>query len=82
MPKKEKGKLWWNKKYGKDKKCVITQSRLRPGGKTMKNIVYLKCGHGFYRRALFQWIHTKTIQRKLVQCPLCRRVFSIEEAFK
>lgn len=61
-------KPWWNKKYGKDKICSITQTRLRPGknknGKSYS--IFLKCKHGFCRSALLKWLETNNT------CPLCR----------
>ena len=61
----------WNKKWGKDAICAITQVRLRPG-KNKFNIPYtiaLPCKHRFYRSALIQWIK-KSLDHT---CPMCRR---------
>lgn len=65
-------KPWWSHKWGKDKRCVITQSRLRPG-KDNKNVPYvidLSCSHRFYRSALEKWWREKGKQ----ECPLCRKL--------
>lgn len=59
-------KPWWSKKYGKDKICAITHTRLRP-----KNSIYLRCGHGFVVNALYNMIKTGS-----TKCPLCRQNFN------
>ena len=67
-------KSWWNKKYGKDKICGITHTRLRPGrdrfGRTY--VVYLNCKHGFYRTPLMEWAINSPNNPT---CPLCRKEF-------
>tara|TARA_Y100001970_G_scaffold256644_1_gene334592 strand:- start:553 stop:777 length:225 start_codon:yes stop_codon:yes gene_type:complete len=64
-------KPFWDKKWGKTKKCAITRTRLRPGkdkdGKTY--VIELPCGHFFYRKALFAWFDKNTDHL----CPLCRK---------
>jgi hypothetical protein len=64
-------KLFWDKKYGKDKFCPITQSRLR-SGKNSDGVPYTittKCNHTFYRKALISWLENPISQ---YLCPLCR----------
>lgn len=59
------------KKFGKDRVCGISHARLRPG-KTkdgLSYVVFLPCGHGFYRKPLMIWINTNNI------CPMCRKPF-------
>ena len=67
--------LWWDKKYGKQSICGITQTRLRPGinkqGKTYT--IRLKCKHTFYRSALQKWGNSF---QTYVPCPLCRKKFN------
>lgn len=60
---------WWNTKYGKDKICGITHSRLRPGHNKngQSYVVWLQCNHGFYRKPLEIWLKTNNT------CPICRR---------
>ena len=63
-------KPFWNEKWGKDKICPITYSRLRPG-KSKDGLSYcitLECGHRFYRKALVNWIITSSN----TSCPVCR----------
>ena len=69
----DKSKPWWSYKYGKDKICAITKTRLRPGKDRKGNSysIFLKCGHGFSRSALEKFI---SIAEK-ASCPLCRRCF-------
>jgi hypothetical protein len=64
-------KPWWNKKWGKDKICGITLTRLRPGldKDGIPYSIYLQCGHGFYTQALLNWSETKET------CPMCRKPF-------
>ena len=76
--------LWWNKKWGKDKICGITLTRLRPGKdhKGVSKCVYLKCGHGFYRKCLQKWIITKFNSGDgEVNCPMCRKNFNVLDGF-
>jgi hypothetical protein len=69
-------KPFWDKKWGKSKKCAITRSRLRPGkdkdGKTY--VIGLPCSHFFYRKALLAWFD-KNIDNI---CPLCRKEIDIK----
>ena len=67
--------MWWDNKWGKDKICGITYSRIRPG-KTKSGIpysVHLSCGHYFYTNALIEWT------KKSPSCPICRQRFDIFE---
>ena len=69
--------LWWSKKWGKDKICGITHSRLRPG-KNSDNIPYtitLPCKHSFYTRALIEWVN-RCLDSKT--CPICRSEFILQ----
>ena len=67
---------WWDKKWGKNKLCGITKSRLRAG----KNkdgqlyVTWLSCGHGFYTSALLEWVK-HCIIRTSPTCPICRKSF-------
>lgn len=61
-------KPWWDKRYGKNAICTITKCRLRPG----TSIIFLECNHGFYRKAIKEWIKTKK------ECPNCRSSISTE----
>ena len=66
-------KPWYLKKWGKDKICWITQSRLRPG-KDKFGIPYstkLECGHTFYTKPLVEWSYKNST------CPMCRKPFSL-----
>jgi len=78
---KEKGTLWWNKRFGKVALCPISQCRLRPGKNKygLSYTVKLKCKHSFYRSALFTWVLNSLVQPPL--CPLCRREFVPVEVF-
>jgi coenzyme F420-reducing hydrogenase beta subunit len=61
-------KYWWSKKWGKDKVCGITHTRLRPG-KSIDDVSYtitLNCNHTFYRKPLEKWLTKKNT------CPTCR----------
>ena len=67
--------MWYNKKWGQDKICGITLSRLRPG-KNHYGLSYtsqLSCGHSFYTKPLIEWAKRNNI------CPLCRAKFNILE---
>ena len=70
-------KPFWNKKWGKDQKCAITCSRLRPG-KDCNGLSYtieLECGHRFWRKALLQWIIASYSNDNLEpSCPVCRQL--------
>lgn len=69
--------LWWDKKYGKESKCAITLTRLRPGKNKNKipYSIFLHCGHGFNRNALMNMIKFK--YGEIHKCPLCRANFQI-----
>ena len=69
-------KLFWSKKWGKDKLCGITLSRLRPGKNKLgyKHSIYLSCNHGFYRKPLIKWIIECDIKNPT--CPTCRKIFN------
>lgn len=67
-------KYFWNKKFGKDKICGITQSKIRSGKDKNGNpyCVILKCNHSFYRKPLIEWLI------KNPTCPMCRtEIFTI-----
>lgn len=72
--------IWWDKKWGKNKVCGITFSRLRPGKSNdgYSYVIYLKCNHGFYRKPLGEWV-IKCIREyeKEPSCPICRKKFSV-----
>ena len=63
---------WWDKKYGKDKLCGVTYTRLRSGKNKngQSYSIYLPCKHGFTRYALLSWLNMGKNT-----CPLCRRYF-------
>jgi hypothetical protein len=69
--------MWWVKKWGKDKYCSITQSRLRSGfyRNGMKRCIFLDCGHGFYTKPLLEWIQ----KDERGTCPYCRQVIHIDK---
>jgi hypothetical protein len=69
-------KQWWEKKWGKDKLCGITHTRLRPGKNKhgLPYIVTLKCKHSFYSNALIEWC--KYCANDEPTCPCCRTVFN------
>ncbi len=66
---------WWSKKYGKDKVCAITHTRLRSGvnSQGLPYSIFLRCGHGFVRTALINMVKNGSSK-----CPLCRKNFNIE----
>ena len=68
-------KLFWDKKWGKDKICSITFHRLRPGkGKNgLPYCIYLNCNHGFYTSALLKWVNSSDKPT----CPVCRKKFNV-----
>lgn len=70
----EQRRQWWDKKYGKDNICPITRNRLRSGKNKQgqHRTVFLKCKHGFNRRALQEWV----ISSHECRCPLCRVTFN------
>jgi hypothetical protein len=67
-------KFYWKKKW-ENKICAITRTRLRPGKNKdgLSYTVFLNCKHGFYRRALIEWI--KTCPKYVPTCPICRNMF-------
>lgn len=70
-------KLFWTKKWGKDKICNITLSRIR-SGKNKNGLPYcttLECGHSFYTNPLLEWV--KNCKENESTCPVCRRRFDI-----
>lgn len=69
--------LWWNSKYGKNKVCGITFSRLRPGKSRdgMKYCLFLPCNHGFFRSAIAEWVHKFCLEGRIPTCPMCRQEF-------
>ena len=72
-------RLWWNKKWGSDKLCGITHTRLRPGCNKygIKYTTKLKCNHTFYTNPLIEWI--KNCPVEIPTCPTCRKDFKIED---
>ena len=58
----------WKTKWGKNAICPISQTRLRPGCNKdgFTHVIKIKCGHRFYRKALYKWYDTKPY------CPICR----------
>lgn len=65
----------WDKKWGKNAICPITQCRLRPG-RNKKGIPYtiaLPCKHRFYRSALTTWVEKLCRKNQTPSCPLCRK---------
>ena len=67
-----KNKNWYFKKWGKDKICGITQSRLRPGKDKygIPYVITLDCNHSFYTNALLEWSSQNET------CPMCRIPFN------
>ena len=64
-------KPFWSDRWGADKICPITYTRLRPGRNRL-GIPYsikLQCGHRFVRSALIEWIKKCPEQT----CPVCRK---------
>lgn len=66
---------WWGNKYGKERVCAITNTRLRPGKNKygQKYSIFLSCKHGFYRSALMAWVLSRP--EEIPTCPLCRKHF-------
>lgn len=62
-------KPWWSKKWGKDKICPITHTRLRPGvsKEGYKYTTILDCNHRFNTKAIGKWLINNN------NCPLCRQ---------
>lgn len=76
-------KPFWNRKWGKDKICGISQGRLRPGKSKdgLPYVITLSCEHSFYRQALKIW-GSQSFKKNLVPvCPLCRVPFNFYECF-
>lgn len=72
---------WWNrKKYGCI--CPITHTRLRHGTNKygLSYSVFLKCNHGFNRRALAFWVLSNHLETPT--CPMCRREFDFLIPFR
>lgn len=70
-------KPWWNNKWGSDKLCGISHTRLRPGTNKsgFKYTTVLKCSHGFYTNSLIEWV--KNCPTPEPTCPICRSKFKI-----
>lgn len=70
-------KTYWSKKWGRDKICNITFSRLRPGKSKfgLPYCVTLNCNHSFYTNALIEWVNTSCTD--ISTCPTCRAEFDI-----
>ena len=58
----------WKKKWGKNAICAILLTRLRPGCNKdgLPYVIKIKCGHRFYRKALYKWYDITPY------CPICR----------
>lgn len=72
-------KPWWSKKWGNDKTCYITHTRLRPG-KNRKGVYYtthLDCNHSFCTYPLLEWI--KQCPKNTPTCPACRTAINLNE---
>lgn len=72
---KKSSGVWWSKRWGKDKLCGITHTRLRQGTDCcgLSYVVYLKCGHGFYRTPICNWVYNCRKNYKEPTCPICRK---------
>jgi len=68
-----KRSIWWEKKWGRDKICGITRTRLRPGKNSngVSRVIHLNCKHSFYRTPLMKWI--KMCPVDIPTCPICRK---------
>ena len=76
MSSSENKKPWWRNKWGRDKICGITHSRLRPGCDKfgLSYCINLKCGHSFYRKPLVTWAEKC---KECPTCPICRKSFKV-----
>ena len=75
-------KPWWSKKWGCEKICGITHTRLRPG-KNKKGIFHtttLSCGHSFCTYPLLSWVNVCGIES--TSCPICRQMFTLVQMFQ
>lgn len=72
-------KPWWSKKWGKDKICPITYTRVRPGKNTnnTKYTTILPCKHYFCTSSLIEWIGNSYEST----CPVCRTKFNISNIY-
>ena len=75
-------KPFWDKKWGKDNRCAITCSRLRPGQDKngLSYTIELECGHRFWRKALVRWCVESSVNINIgehVKCPVCRADINI-----
>ena len=68
-------KSWWNKKWGKNRICGITHTRLRPGKNKngTPHVTHLKCKHSFYTKSLEKWVNACPVSPPT--CPCCRKTF-------
>ena len=68
---------WWNKKWGRDRICGITRTRLRPGKNKngQSYVTRLECDHAFYTKALEKWVDLCPVSPPT--CPCCRKSFSL-----
>lgn len=72
---------WWSKKYGKDKVCGISFTRLRQGKNKngMSYVITLPCSHSFYRYNIVKWTIFSISQTS--SCPICRTSYDLEKVF-
>ena len=75
-------KPFWNKKWGKDKICPISHTRLRPGKNKdgLSYTIMLKCKHMYYRQALKNWYLSNNQNNN--NCPICRTKFKWNDILK
>ena len=71
-------KPFWNKKWGKNNICPISQGRLRPGinEEGISYVIEIPCGHRFYRKPLVAWYMKSCYESR---CPVCRYKIKSED---
>ena len=82
MSTSERKKAWWDKKWGKNKICGITHTRLRPGTNKRGTpyVTWINCGHGFYTGVLLEWmVHCFSVYSKPT-CPICRENIKLKSS--
>ena len=74
---------FWGKKWGKDKICAISHTRMRPGvdKEGVPYVFTLNCKHRYYRKALKEWVLAARNINTNPTCPLCRKYLSNSEIF-